>query len=647
MKKSRPLSIEVDKKKGCLGACLAAVVLVICAGGYSGKAGMVFALCFLVLGFLKISAEGAGIGLIFHLCYIGVGSVFVCWLSQRLMDFNSLWDLQLMKIAMGIVCVTIPMLILFALTLDARTAVGVSGTLLMCLVTANHYVYEFQGNELSPLTFLSAGTAANVIGNYTFTFPAPVVYSWILWGLLLFAGQTLPGAQLRNRLRSRGIALLAAVLCLGAWYFGTRDIPAETWGRGGTLINGYFLNFSLELKSAYVQKPKHYSASSAVALEEVYGGNIVEVPSSGEKPDVIVIMSEAFSDLSILGAEIQTDREITPFYDSLTENIIRGYALSSAYGGMTANSEFEFLTGMSMAFLPTASVPYQQYITGAQESLVSVMKESGYTCFATHPFRASGWSRERVYTSLGFDAFTFQDAYPQSDLIRDFVSDREMFSYLIDRYEQQREGESLFLFGVTMQNHGNYAVVDYEPSIHLEGYQNQYSEVEQYLSLLHESDKALAELIAYFEAVPDDVIVVLFGDHLPDLPMEFYEEVHGGSFDTLDEQMLTYSVPFLIWANFDIPEQRLECTSLNYLSGYLLKTAGITQSPYYHFLSELEKDIPAMNALGYYSKSRGSFVPYEIASGTEADGLNNYAILQYYHLFEKTDAETTSQKKEQ
>ena len=541
-----------------------------------------------------------------------------------------------MQIAMGVLCVLVPMTFLFLFTLDGRLASIIVGTALLLLTTANHYVYEFQGNELTPLSFLSAGTAANVITNYSFTFPAPLVYSWIIWGLLIFSALGIPALTIRRNRYIRYVALIIGTLCLGLWYTGTRDLPAQTWGRSGTLQNGYLLNFSLELKTSHVRKPDGYTSSAVAALEAAYE-NISSDSPRGENPDIIVIMSESFSDLTVLGSPVRTDQEVMPFYDSLTNNTIRGYALTSAYGGMTANSEFEFLTSLSMAFLPTASVPYQQYLVGSQYSLVSVLKENGYTCCATHPFQSSGWSRERVYRDIGFDDITFLEAYPQDEMIRDFVSDREMFQYITDRYEQQSENESLFLFGITMQNHGGYDNAGYPSTIHLNGYQNQYIEAEQYLSLLNESDSALAELISYFQAAEDDVIIVLFGDHLPDLPMSFYEEIHGGPFETIDQQMLTYTVPFFIWANFDIPEEYVNCTSLNFISCYLLDTAGVDLPPFYCFLSDLKENIPAMNALGYYSKNQGSFIRYADATSIEAEWIHNYEILQYNNLFEKTD----------
>ena len=130
-------------------------------------------------------------------------------------------------------------------------------------------------------------------------------------------------------------------------------------------------------------------------------------------------------------------------------------------------------------------------------------------------------------------------------------------------------------------------------------------------------------------------MVLFFGDHLPGIETGFYEELYGGSFDTLDRQMLSYTVPFVIWANYDIPEQTVECTSLNYLGRYLLEAAGMELPPYYSFLKDLEERIPAVNAMGYYSASWQTYLPLSEAEGEEAQWLSRYEILQYNGMFDK------------
>ena len=157
---------------------------------------------------------------------------------------------------------------------------------------------------------------------------------------------------------------------------------------------------------------------------------------------------------------------------------------------------------------------------------------------------------------------------------------------------------------------------------------------EQYLTLLHESDKAVEYLLTELADFPEDTIVLFFGDHFPKVEEEFFQEVHGGAFETLPEQMLQYQVPFFLWANYDLQEQTVECTSLNYLGRYLLEAAGLELPPYYRFLKDLEEAIPAVNALGYYSVSQQTFLPLEDAAGEEAQWLSRYSMAQYNNLFD-------------
>ena len=55
-----------------------------------------------------------------------------------------------------------------------------------------------------------------------------------------------------------------------------------------------------------------------------------------------------------------------------------GSMFSPEFGGMTANVEFEALTGFSNAFLPYGSIPYQQYVRGPVPSLATFFRSEGY-----------------------------------------------------------------------------------------------------------------------------------------------------------------------------------------------------------------------------------------------------------------------------
>ena len=124
-------------------------------------------------------------------------------------------------------------------------------------------------------------------------------------------------------------------------------------------------------------------------------------------------MNEAFSDPSVLG-DFTTNEDYMPFVHSLldgADNTISGHLNVSVKGGNTANTEFEYLTGASMAFLPYGSIPYQQYVKKETPSMASYLSSLGYYTIAMHPYRAAGWDRNLVYPKLGFDEMHFSGVF--------------------------------------------------------------------------------------------------------------------------------------------------------------------------------------------------------------------------------------------
>lgn len=347
-------------------------------------------------------------------------------------------------------------------------------------------------------------------------------------------------------------------------------------------------------------------------------------------------MNESFSDLSVLG-DLNTNVEVTPFMDSLKENTTKGYALSSVFGAKTPNSEWEYLTGNSMAFLPSGSVVYQQYISDTPTSIVSNLKDIGYTCVAMHPYYETGWSRNQVYPNIGYDEMHFIDYFDQTKILREYITDQELYDKIIDRYESRGANEKLYLMGITMQNHGGYgeAYDNFHEGVYKIG--RSYTDANQYLSLVHESDKAVENLINYFSKVDDPVEIVFFGDHQPSLNSNFYPLLNGKGLSGLTEDELEklYTVPFFIWTNYDTPEETVDITSLNYLSTLTLERAGISLPEYNKFLADMMEVVPAINSRGYYSKSQGCYLHLDEATGDEAEWINRYNILQYNSMFDK------------
>ena len=514
---------------------------------------------------------------------------------------------------------------------------------------ANHYLISFRGRTLFPGDFLTLRTAANVAGNYDYR---PDSMQWLTIGIfaaVLVLLSFLPREEKRPfdwrgfAPAAAGTAVFLAVFFGTGWVEGLGIEPSMWTTRG----NGLVLNFTVCLKYMKVEKPDSYSQETLAALAGENPSDAADTAASadgGTRPvNVIVIMNESLSDLSVLPG-VESNMDAMPFLRSLTENTVKGYAYSSVFGGTTANSEYEFLTGNTTAFLPAGTVPYQMYVSPGDPSLVGQMEALGYTTIAAHPYRSSGWNRPTVYADYGFDEVYFESdfqdrAYMRGDERTGYVTDRCDYENLIRWYEEKEEGQPLFLFNVTMQNHSAYqmAWTNLPKEVWLTGeLENRFQTVNQYLSLVYQSDQAFEDLIDYFSQVEEPTMILLFGDHQPQVATNFYTDVLGTNPDTADAQK-KQMVPFVLWANYDIPEAQGVELSLNYLSALLMDTANLPMTGYQKFLSQLWETAPVINTVGIRD-AQGNWYGENAALPEELDGaIEDYKVLLYNNVFDKKD----------
>jgi len=571
------------------------------------------------------------------------GAVFTTISVQYVVLDASLFDnLSSKKWQLNIICVLIFYLAILFITSNVNISVLVSHSFFMALAFINYFVYLFRENEFIFSDLRSIGTGLSVADNYKLVLHDmgwQVLFASVVF--LLVAGLT--KISFRKTRYVRMLSGLSAVFLCIVIILSTPKINTETWEQKGSYLNGYVLNFVLSARDSFVKAPDGYNLETIEELEATYKESKKNTLSltMDKKPTIIVVMNESFADLSVIG-EVVTNEPLTPFMDSLTDNTIKGYALSSVFGAKTPNTEWEFLTGGTMAFLPMGSVVYQQYISDTPSSMVSTLSNEGYTCVAMHPYYETGWSRNLIYPRLGFNESYFIDAFDQTEVVRKYISDRELYHKIIERYENRSVNENLFIMSISMQNHGGYTTnyENFEEKYYKIG--RSYTDANQYFSLIRESDDALEELITYFAAVEEPVQIIFFGDHQPSLTNKFYKLLNGKGLSglTLEELQNLYTVPFFVWTNYDTEEKQVEMTSLNYLSSIALERAGITLPPYNRFLMELQEVIPAINARGYYSLEKGKYVHLEDASGIEARWLFKYQTLQYNGVF---DTKNTSE----
>lgn len=633
------IRLQYDKKNNIrlLAAFCFAVVLHVLSGIALWSV-FVFAAAYYLIKSLKVELS-PGLPWLWTVLLVGGCSTATMFLIQYvILEPDVFWRTTDEKLFLNVLCIAVGYLVVQFFTNNTGLSCIIAHIAFLSFGFVDYFVYLFRQNEFSFSDIRSIGTGLSVAGNYQFRIHDRGAYA-ILASILLVAFVRKCYVTFQSRIGMSVISvLLGAVLVI---FVASKCVyvNTETWEQKGTYRNGYILNFALGVRDSFVSEPDGYSKDAVEALEKQYSGSesVPAVSNTTEKkPTIIAIMNESFSDLSVLG-DLQTNEPLTPFIDSLQENTIKGYALSSVFGAKTPNSEWEFMTGNSMAFLPSGSVVYQQYINKTPASIVTTLKDVGYTCVAMHPYYETGWSRNQVYPKLGFDEMHFIDDFDQSRILREYITDQEMYDKIIDRYESRASNENLFIMGITMQNHGGYA--DSYSNFHEEIYKTgrSYTDVNQYLSLVHESDKAVQNLISYFKNVDDPVEIVFFGDHQPSLNSAFYQMMNGKGLSnlTMEELEDLYKVPFFIWTNYDSTEENVDITSIDYLSTIALKQAGIALPAYNQFLSDMMEVVPAINSRGYYSKTQGTFVHLDDASGEEAEWIKNYNILQYNAMFDK------------
>ena len=515
--------------------------------------------------------------------------------------------------------------LLFFITGSGRAALRIEAAVALVYGIVNHYIMAFRSTPFVPWDIFSIKTAASVAGNYDFT-PTKeflmVCGGFILVFLLLhFMKLKFPYGVFYRIIPTVCVGL---VLCTFVNLLWDDDFQTDSYlypflftPSYMTKVNGMAVTFAMDMEYIYVSKPEGYSATRAEAILEEYAvsEDADSVISEEDYPNIIVIMNEAFSDLSVLG-DFEVNQDYMPFVHSLQqghENTVTGNLTVSVCGGNTANTEFEFLTGHTMDYFPVGSIPFQQYISGELPSIASQLAEIGYATYGMHPYNSTGWNRNEVYPWLGFQESYFVRDFTSRYYIRDYVSDQTAYQKIVDTYETKEEGKPVFIFEVTMQNHGGYTEEhsNFTADVHAEDLNS--VQLDQYLSLLKISDRQFEYLVDYFSREEEKTIIVFFGDHQPSdavvRPILRWNGVNTSDM-SVEEAQLRYQVPYVIWANYDIEEESGADTDISFLAAEVFDRANMPTTAYQNFLLELEKN-PDSETL-----------------------LNQYEILLYYFMFD-------------
>ncbi len=498
----------------------------------------------------------------------------------------------------------------------------------------NYYVLKFKGCPPVFNDLTASVTALTVMNQYSYWLSDSVICGTLVFIGLFTCLLYFTPADIKIHEKRRQFIIQAGG-CLGFIAILIIIFHINIQNAFGTYINAWapvesFYSYGapvtmlISAQNMQMNKPNNYSDKE---IQEILGAYKKQETASLDKiPTVIVIMNESFADLSVLG-EITSDEYLSNFY-GIDSYIMRGNTYASVCGGGTCNSEFEFLTGNSMANISAGVYPYQSWNLSKAFNLVEVFSDYGYETIAMHPYIADNWNRVKVYDWFEFDRFISEEEMPDAQYISWGASDEYNYEQIIQLYENKTK--PLFLFNITMQNHGGYDIplrsdIDL---ISVEKQYENYGDLINYLTLMRESDKAFIKLLEYFSEQDDPVLICMFGDHQPALDDVFISSL--GEYSEIADIEKRYITPYIIWGNydFDLGNENKDM-SINYLGANLLKIAGI-HSEYMEYLLDLEKEIPIINQAGYQTADEKW---HDISE--ENDKLNEYKALQYYELFER------------
>ncbi|MBQ1252543.1 MAG: sulfatase-like hydrolase/transferase, partial [Firmicutes bacterium] len=190
--------------------------------------------------------------------------------------------------------------------------------------------------------------------------------------------------------------------------------------------------------------------------------------------------------------------------------------------------------------------------------------------------------------------------------------------------ERIENGDNLFSFHVTMQNHGPYNTTlnDYVyPYVPLTDAisEEDHAVINNYLDGIVRTNDALKIMIEEFGDCEEPIVLVLFGDHKPSLGN------NGCTYDALgisrsesDEEgfYATYETEYLIWAN-DAAKDRLEndfvgegpTVSPCFLMNVLFEQCGWEGPAYMKLTDEVMDDISVISAHNRYLTQDGLIFP--------------------------------------
>ena len=351
------------------------------------------------------------------------------------------------------------------------------------------------------------------------------------------------------------------------------------------ILSNYFGNFAYEdygypyclavtIFDTGISCPRDYSEQEITRIEKTEDN----LPATNEdsKPNIIFVQLESFFDPTLV-EYLNISEDPIPNFRKLMKEYTSGYYKVPSVGAGTANTEFESITGMSLHYFGPGEYPYKSILKETTcESAPYVLKNLGYSTHAVHNNEANFYGRRSIFPNLGFDTFTSEEYMAREDdkNPNGWVKDEVLTDEIIKCLDSTEESD--YIYTISTQGHGAYPeeqLID-DPEITVSGAETeaQNNQWEYYCNEIHEMDNFVKELTDALADYPEDVILVMYGDHLPTM---------GLTVEDLKNKYL-FQTQYVMWDNFGL-EKKDENLAAYQMAAEVMDRAGIHEGTIFRY----------------------------------------------------------------
>jgi len=551
----------------------------------------------------------------------------------------------------------LPGFLLMLLLFFATNNIIISGSLIYFVVITlsliNRSKIIMREDPLRPWDLLLGNEFLAVFRGYTWD----IYGSFVIFGIAIISVTTLAMIIIRAKKMHTYVRIGGAAATLIVIFLANRtiysnhqihrniEIHGNIWHQVNQYASrGFLYSFIFDFNTSQINRPENYDIAKIRELQQRYAQppNDIDV-----KPHIVMILSEAFTDLPN-SRYIDFDNfggNPIAFFNELREESIYGHIIVPGFGGGTADTEFDILLGINTRNF--RGVPFSNLlVTRPMDSIAAALRGLGYYNLAIHPGFGWFYNRNNVLPFIGFDRFVDISEFDYTRAKGSYISDEAAFERIIedlDRHIRSDNDSPIFLFCITIQNHGPYvdkypADTNFNPHVPMSDID--INAVSNYFYGTRDADTELRNLVEFMQESNEPFVLVYFGDHFPLLTIDALDALLPYDSNLTDglNEFRRFRIPFIIWQNdaarelnvLTPIEQNGKTISSFYLGAYLLELLGYNRHPYFNFLNRIRREFPIIVENRFFDAD------YNVHLTAEADGdvLDMLYMWKYYRLFD-------------